>query len=680
MRKTLFKMLLVMALVLITPIQANAKTLDATLTEDYSNCLMKLSFKNEGLYQATVTSPDGKIYNFTQISETTMECILEKAIKGTWLINIENAVSENKEPVEEEMETQEAPDENSDEEMSAGDIDTIGEVTVSISIQKEQSPDDANAIKIGRDIAGLEVYFKDDSIVAEWTDETCGNISIKVVNLDNAETLANESIGNEKYFELPLKENVDRISIQIVPNNSLNVDGAETNLVFEVDNHPHATVTFPEQEYSNQATLPVDVTMDSSYGVYVENNDAPVLEEGLIQKGVYTYNVPLIKEGENIIKFYIVDEEGNMRSTSKTIIKDTVAPVLELSQEYDGIETHDLSYLISGKVKDYSLFTINGESITPATDGYFEYNCSLHLGTNLITLQASDLAGNLTEYNINFAVTEEEKSILPLVICGLLIIVGLIMIFSSKIKKRISKNNKNFGRGINEFENAPSSDEVRDLFDEAEQNYENSNTDDDGISVKTHKNDSKTKFHTNAFKRKKEKEPKNFKKRKKGSLGEWISCILIAVAVYVAFGIVLQISPIMSNSMSPVMETNDLGLFYRMAYKNNLPERGDVIQFYNSELGMEVCKRVVALEGETVTFHDGYVFINGKYYDETYYLDEELETNCMKTFTVPAGCCFTLGDNRENSFDARYWDNPYTPYQDIKAKFLIALPTHTLTE
>ena len=62
--------------------------------------------------------------------------------------------------------------------------------------------------------------------------------------------------------------------------------------------------------------------------------------------------------------------------------------------------------------------------------------------------------------------------------------------------------------------------------------------------------------------------------------------------------------------------------------------------------------------------------INGQYCDETAYIPSDVETNCSKEFEVPQGCYFMLGDNREVSYDSRYWNNPYISKECILGKYM----------
>lgn len=54
------------------------------------------------------------------------------------------------------------------------------------------------------------------------------------------------------------------------------------------------------------------------------------------------------------------------------------------------------------------------------------------------------------------------------------------------------------------------------------------------------------------------------------------------------------------------------------------------------------------------TFRKEWVYVNGS--------DEEL------TYQVPEGCYFMLGDNRNNSSDARFWNNTYLKRENVIAK------------
>ena len=116
----------------------------------------------------------------------------------------------------------------------------------------------------------------------------------------------------------------------------------------------------------------------------------------------------------------------------------------------------------------------------------------------------------------------------------------------------------------------------------------------------------------------------------------------------------------------------DFTIANRLAYKHQTPQRGDIIFFEKD--GELLSKRVIGIAGDTITFVDGKVVINDEVLDESEYLAEEIRTECEKTFEVPRNCVFVLGDNREDSYDSRYWDEPYVRLRDIEGKLISTIP------
>ena len=146
--------------------------------------------------------------------------------------------------------------------------------------------------------------------------------------------------------------------------------------------------------------------------------------------------------------------------------------------------------------------------------------------------------------------------------------------------------------------------------------------------------------------------------------------LLALIAAYVILSYIIMVSVIQSGSMEPTLDVGNTVFYNRLAYVNSEPQRGDVIVFFSEEYNSYFGKRVIGLPGDKITFKDGYVVINGQYCDESAYIDPEIETNCSKEFEVPSGCYFLLGDNRELSNDARFWNQPYIEKRLIAGKYM----------
>lgn len=149
---------------------------------------------------------------------------------------------------------------------------------------------------------------------------------------------------------------------------------------------------------------------------------------------------------------------------------------------------------------------------------------------------------------------------------------------------------------------------------------------------------------------------------------EWGEVVLILAAVYVVFKFIIQIAWVPSGSMETTLPTKSVLLGWHLPYlvSDPVPQRGEIVTFWNDELNTVLVKRVVGLPGDEISFSGGFVYINGEKQAEEY-LPAQGITDCDSTFQVPEGCFFAMGDNRTGSYDSREWDNPYVPIKNIQA-------------
>lgn len=149
--------------------------------------------------------------------------------------------------------------------------------------------------------------------------------------------------------------------------------------------------------------------------------------------------------------------------------------------------------------------------------------------------------------------------------------------------------------------------------------------------------------------------------------------LLAALLSYLLFGVIFSLGVVLSGSMEPTYMTGSFFIGNRLVDTEHL-ERGSVVAFHFGD--DDYFKRIIGLPGETIIFCDGQVFIDGIRYDESEYLSPTVETNASSArsvFVVPDNCYFMLGDNRDNSYDSRYWDDPYIPADDIFSKVMVSV-------
>lgn len=171
---------------------------------------------------------------------------------------------------------------------------------------------------------------------------------------------------------------------------------------------------------------------------------------------------------------------------------------------------------------------------------------------------------------------------------------------------------------------------------------------------------------------KEEEEPFSWRKE----IISWIQIIVAAVAIALFLNnVIIANSRVPTGSMENTIMSKSRVIGSRLAYLNSDPERGDVVIFKfpdDPEQKIYYVKRVIGLPGETVNIVEGKVYINDSDIplDEPY-LPEPMEGS-FGPYTVPEGCYFMMGDNRNNSQDARFWKNQFVPKKKIMAKVLFS--------
>ena len=179
--------------------------------------------------------------------------------------------------------------------------------------------------------------------------------------------------------------------------------------------------------------------------------------------------------------------------------------------------------------------------------------------------------------------------------------------------------------------------------------------------------------------------------KSKSTFREYVEAAAIAVllALFIRT-FVVQAFKIPSGSMEPTLLVGDHILVNKFIYGVKIPfvrttlvpisepHRDDVIVFiYPVDKSKDFIKRVIGLPGDTLEIDGRKIYINGKLYDDKhgYYSDQpengENPENRAKfgPFKVPPRQYFVMGDNRDHSYDSRFWG--YVPSEAIKGEAFI---------
>jgi signal peptidase I len=178
----------------------------------------------------------------------------------------------------------------------------------------------------------------------------------------------------------------------------------------------------------------------------------------------------------------------------------------------------------------------------------------------------------------------------------------------------------------------------------------------------------------------------------KSTFREYVEAIGMALllALFIRTFIV-QAFKIPSGSMIPTLQIGDHILVNKLAYGVRIPfweeylvdftrvQRGDVVVFiFPEDRSKDFIKRVIGVPGDSVEIRGKKVYLNGKQIEDRYaHFEGDDPQNAGLTSrddfgpkTVPENSIFVMGDNRDRSYDSRFWG--FVNLDDVRGKaFLI---------
>jgi signal peptidase I len=159
----------------------------------------------------------------------------------------------------------------------------------------------------------------------------------------------------------------------------------------------------------------------------------------------------------------------------------------------------------------------------------------------------------------------------------------------------------------------------------------------------------------------------------------WALVLALVVRTFV-----IQTFEIPSGSMENTLEIGDYIIANKFLYGLRLPwsgqrvlpirtpRRGDVVIFhFPGDRSQDFVKRLVGLPGETIQVRDKQVYVNGRPYANPHERHTDARVLAASAsprdnfgpVRVPAGSYFMMGDNRDESYDSRYWG--FVPATDV---------------
>ena len=143
-------------------------------------------------------------------------------------------------------------------------------------------------------------------------------------------------------------------------------------------------------------------------------------------------------------------------------------------------------------------------------------------------------------------------------------------------------------------------------------------------------------------------------KKYKYRVKPWMLPVGLTLIFYLVLRFVLLVGYVPTPSMEPTLPQNSIIIGTRLFGEL---KTGDIIVFQKD--GVLLVKRIAGSPGEQINLTK-----------ISYMESVPIPIFEQEVITVPKNAYFVLGDNSQNSWDSRYWEDPFISADDIVAKLL----------